>query len=259
MELPADVALLLERLRDGLLARGDLVGIYLYGSLTTGDFSPARSDIDVVVMLQREPDQAAISDLRQLHMTLAGSGGAAGRLHCLYVPVEAAADPAPLRTYWFGDRMTQWQLKVMTQAELTSAGVALHGSWPPPGIKAVSTADLQAAVHQEISGYWRRIARQRTCWRQDAWVDFGLTVLPRAEAVLTAGDLITKTEAIRRLADFGVPDTLALQIRRRRDGQVVPLSLAQRFRRARLARRIMRRGVRRLSRLDPAAPPRDPA
>jgi predicted nucleotidyltransferase len=258
MELPADIALLLERLRDGLLARGGLVGIYLYGSLTTGDFSPARSDIDVVVIVQREPDQAAIKELRQLHTTLAGSGGAAGRLHCLYVPVETAADPAPLRTYWFGDRMTQWQLKVMTQAELTLTGVALFGPWPPPGIKPVATADVQAAVHQEISGYWRRIARQRTCWRQDAWVDFGLTVLPRAEAVLTAGELITKTEAIRRLADFGVPATLAQQIRRRRDGQVVTLSPVQRFRRARSARRIMKRGVRRLSYLDPAVPPRDP-
>ena len=258
MELPADIALLLERLRDGLLARGGLVGIYLYGSLTTGDFSPARSDIDVVVIVQREPDQAAIKELRQLHTTLAGSGGAAGRLHCLYVPVETAADPAPLRTYWFGDWMTQWQLKVMTQAELTLTGVALFGPWPPPGIKPVATADVQAAVHQEISGYWRRIARQRTCWRQDAWVDFGLTVLPRAEAVLTAGELITKTEAIRRLADFGVPATLAQQIRRRRDGQVVTLSPVQRFRRARSARRIMKRGVRRLSYLDPAVPPRDP-
>ena len=258
VELPADVALLLERLRDGLLARGDLVGMYLYGSLATGDFSPACSDIDVVVMVQREPDTAAIQERRQLHLTLTGSGDIAGRLHCLYVPVETAADPAPLRPYWFGNRMTQWQLKVMTQAELTSAGVALFGPWPPPAIKPVSTADVQAAVHQEISGYWRRIARQRKCWLQDTWVDFGLTVLPRAEAVLTGGDLITKTEAISRLADFGVPATLAQQIRRRRDGQVVTLSTAQRFRRARLTRRIMKQGVRRLSHLDPAVPRRDP-
>jgi Nucleotidyltransferase domain len=246
------VALLLDRLRDGLLARGGMVGMYLYGSLTTGDFSPARSDIDLVVMVQREPDKAAVGELRQLHTALAASGGAAGRLHCLYVPVETAADPELLCTYWFGDRMTQWQLKVLTQAELTSTGVALYGPWPPPGIEPVSTTDLQAAVHQEISGYWRRIARQPKYWLHDSWVDFGLTVLPRAEAVLTAGDLITKSEAISRLAGFGVPDTLAQQIRRRRDGQRVTLSLVQRLRRARLARRIMRHGVQRLTRLDPA-------
>lgn len=75
-------------------------------------------------------------------------------------------------------------------------------SWPalPVGRR---TGDVQAAAHQEIGGYWRRIARQRKCWLQDTWVDSGLIVLPRTEAVLTTGDLITKTEAISRLADFG--------------------------------------------------------
>jgi predicted nucleotidyltransferase len=251
VELPADIAVLLDRLRDGLLARGDLVGLYLYGSLTTGDFSPARSDIDVAVMVRHEPDQAAISDLRQLHTTLADSGGAAGRLHCLYIPIETAADPAPLRAYWYGDRMTQWQLKVMTQAELMAVGLALFGPWPPPGLRPVPTPAIQAAVHEEIAGYWRRIARQRRCWWQDSWVDFGLTVLPRAEAVLTTGDLITKSEAISRLAGFGVPAPLAQQIRRHRDGEAAPLSVIQRFRRGRLVRQVMRRELQRLSRLEP--------
>jgi hypothetical protein len=254
VELPPDIALLLSRLRDGLSARGGLVGVYLYGSLVTGDFSPARSDIDVVVMVEREPDQAAIRDLRELHAGLARPGGAADRLHCLYVPAEAAADPDRLHAYWFGDRMTQWQLKVMTQAELASAGVAFCGPWPPPGVTPVPVAEVQAAVREEVRGYWRRIARQRRLWLYDDWVDHGLVVLPRAEAVLTAGALITKGDAIGRLADFGVPAALAAQIRRRRAGVAVKLGPVQRVGRARLARRVMRRGVRRLSRLDhPAA------
>ena len=41
-ELPADIALLLEHLRDALLARGGLVGVYLYGSLVTGDLAQAQ-------------------------------------------------------------------------------------------------------------------------------------------------------------------------------------------------------------------------
>lgn len=254
MEFPPDIALLLSRLRDGLVAHGGLVGVYVYGSLVTGDFSPARSDIDVVVMVEREPDKVAIRDIQQLHVALASLGGAVDRLHCLYVPVETAADPDRLCPYWFGDRMTQWQMKVMTQAELASVGVAFYGPWPPPAIKPVPTADIQVAVHQEISGYWRAIASQRRCWLQDDWVDHSLVVLPRAEAVLTTGDLITKGEAISRLADFGVPATLAGEIRRRRDGQAVTLNAVQKVHRARLARRIMRNGVHRLARLDPAAP-----
>jgi hypothetical protein len=256
VDFPPDVALLLSRLRDGLVAHGGLVGVYVYGSLVTGDFSPARSDIDVVVMVERELSKVAIQELQQLHMALASPGGAADRLHCLYVPAGTAADPDRLRPYWFGDRMTQWQLKVMTQAELASAGVAFYGPWPLPAIRPVPIADIQAAVYQEISGYWRGIAGQRKCWLQDDWVDHSLVVLPRAEAVLTTGDLITKGEAIGRLADFGVPAALAAEIRRRRNGQAVTLSPVQKVRRARLARRIMRHGVNRLARLDPADPRR---
>ena len=36
-----DVAALLGRLRDRLAAREDVVGVYVYGSLVTGDYSPA--------------------------------------------------------------------------------------------------------------------------------------------------------------------------------------------------------------------------
>jgi len=252
VQLPADVARLLAALRDRLLARGDLVGVYLYGSLVTGDFSPARSDIDVLVMLEREPGKAAVGELRRMHLELArgdagaGRGGVAGRLHCLYVSAEAPADPGRDRAYWFGDRMTRWRLKVLTRAELFSGGMALHGPWPPPGMAPVPAAELRAAVRAEITGYWRAMARRRRCWLADSWVDFGLITLPRAEAVLVTGDLITKGEAIGRLAGFGVPAALAGEIRDRRAGVPVRLSVPERIRRARLARRIMRSGVRKL-------------
>ncbi len=246
-EFPPDVAGLLGRLRDRLAARADVIGVYVYGSLVTGDYSPAASDIDVVALVQRDPDEAMTRELTALHTALAGTGGPAGQLHCLYVAAGSAADPEPLRTYWYGDRMTQWQMKLLTQAELTSAGVALYGPWPPPGIEPVPLAAIQAAVHEEISGYWRQVSRKRRLWLYDSWVDHSLVVLPRAEAVLTAGDLITKGQAISRLAGFGVPDALAREIRRRRDGDPVALSRPGRLTRALRARRIMQNGVARLS------------
>jgi predicted nucleotidyltransferase len=250
VEFPGDVGLVLDRLRAALLARRDLVGIYVYGSLVTGDFSPAHSDIDVMVMLGREPDAAAVRELTQLHAEViaAVGAGAAGQLHCLYVAAEHAADPDRLCTYWFGDRMTQWQLKVLTQAELASAGVAMHGPWPPPGLRPVAIADIQAAVAAELRGYWTRFARTRLRWLQDDTIDHALIVLPRAAALLTDGDLITKGAAIGRLADFGVPAALADEIRRRRAGAEIRLTAGQRLRRGYRARRIMQRSVRTLGR-----------
>jgi hypothetical protein len=216
----------------------------------TGDYSPAASDIDVVTLMRREPDQAVTRELTELHTALASTGGPVGQLHCLYVAAGAVSDPERLCTYWFGDRMTQWQLKLLTRAELASA-VALHGPWPPPGVEPVPLADLQAAVRAEVTGYWRRISRQRRLWLQDTWIDHALVVLPRAGAVLTTGDLITKGEAIGRLAAFGVPSSLAEEIRHRRDGRPVGVSPPGRLVRAVRARRVMQAGVARLSRLAP--------
>jgi predicted nucleotidyltransferase len=255
VKFPEQADIVLERLRDRLAGRPDLVGVYVYGSLVTGDFSPARSDIDVVVLLDREPGEAAAGELRELHQDLLQLGGAAGQLHCLYVAAGHAADPDRLCLYWFGDRMTQWQMKVMTQAEISLAGVALHGPWPPPGIRPVPVADIQAAVLAEMRGYWRRFARARRHWLADDTVDHALVVLPRAEAVLAHGSLITKGEAIGRLADFGVPPALAQEIQARRAGHDVRLGAARRLRRAYRARRIMQRGVRRLSQLGPPPGP----
>jgi predicted nucleotidyltransferase len=176
---PQDVATLLGRLRDRLAAHEDVVGVYVYGSLVTGDYSPAASDIDVIVLVQREPGQAMVRELTQMHTALAATGGPAGQLHCLYVAADSASDPDRLCTYWFGDRMTQWQMKLLTRAELATAGVALHGPWPPPGVEPVPLADLQAAVYEEATGYRRRISRQRRLWLQDTWIDHALVALPR--------------------------------------------------------------------------------
>ena len=60
---PPEVAGLLGRLRDRLAAREDVIGVYVYGSLVTGDYSPAASDIDVVALVRREPDQAMTREL----------------------------------------------------------------------------------------------------------------------------------------------------------------------------------------------------
>lgn len=47
--------------------------------------------------------------------------------------------------------------------------------------------------------------RKRAIWRQDVYVDTGLTVLARADATIRNGRVITMSEAITRLADLGVP------------------------------------------------------
>lgn len=245
---PPYVTAILDRLTSALSGRDDLTGIYVYGSLVTGDFSAAVSDIDVVVLLGREPGDREVARLEQMHRCMLDADPRR-QLHCLYVAAEQAGDAGRLCAYWFGDRMTRWQMKVLTRAEIAAAGVVLHGPWPPPGIEPVPASVLRAAIRDEISDYYRPAAGRRLAWLSDSTVDHQLVALPRAEALLTGGQLIGKPEAITLLAGFGTPAWLIAEIA----GRQVPVSWPRRLRRAVTARRIMRAGVLRLSGLAPPA------
>ena len=247
MAIPPDVAGHLASFRDGLLPVVELRGLYLYGSLTTGDFSPAASDIDLLAVTARRPDGAVLGRLSALHLDLARRGGACARLNCLYVPDGTLTDPDFLHVYWYGDRFTQWQLKVLTMAELWHCGQALHGPWPPPGLPEVSTSEVREHAHGELTGYWRRLTYRPRIWLQDKWVDFALVTLARSAAVLRDGALITKSQAIARLGDFGVPPSLADEIRSRRAGEPVRVTARHRLVRAVRARQLMAAGIRDLT------------
>lgn len=247
MDLPPGVSGHLGRLRDGLLAVIELRGLYLYGSLTTGDFSPAVSDMDVLAVTAGRPEGEVLDQLRALHLELARRGGAYARLNCLYVPDGTLADPELLHAYWYGDSFTRWNVKVMTLAELGHSGQALHGPWPPPGLPDVSTGHLRQVVREELVGYWRPLTYRPRIWMQDKWVDFTLVTLARSAAVIHEGELITKSQAIARLGDVGVPPALADEIRRRRAGEPTRVTGGQRVLRAARARQIMAAGIRDLT------------
>jgi hypothetical protein len=64
---------ILDAVRDAIVdATGaSLVGLYLYGSLATGDFEPAVSDIDLIAVLTDIPDEPLVGLLRDMHVRVA--------------------------------------------------------------------------------------------------------------------------------------------------------------------------------------------
>ena len=44
-----------------------LVGLYLHGSMTTGDFDPGCSDLDLLAVLRSDPTEAEVLTLRSMH------------------------------------------------------------------------------------------------------------------------------------------------------------------------------------------------
>jgi predicted nucleotidyltransferase len=68
-EVEAVIDAVTTQIRD--LLGTSLVGVYVFGSFVTGDFDPAVSDVDLLVVLTEDPTDALGASLRQMHADLA--------------------------------------------------------------------------------------------------------------------------------------------------------------------------------------------
>ena len=86
----------INRLLEGLLSRirhilqEKLAGLYLYGSLTTGDFDPESSDIDLLAATSSDVSGAEFDALRVMHVDFARDNPAwEDRVEVAYLLVAA--------------------------------------------------------------------------------------------------------------------------------------------------------------------------
>ena len=101
---------LLDRMRQILDRR--LVGLYLYGSLVTGDFDRHSSDIDLLAVTSSDLDEQEFDRLDQLHRDfIAEHQEWDDRIEIAYLSVAALKTPSSVRTS--KDRIKrEFQLKV---------------------------------------------------------------------------------------------------------------------------------------------------
>lgn len=88
----ADINRLLESLlfRMRHIFREKLVGLYLYGSLTTGDFDPESSDIDLLAATSADVSEAEFAALRAMHLDFeCDNPGWEDRVEVAYLSVTA--------------------------------------------------------------------------------------------------------------------------------------------------------------------------
>ena len=246
VDLPDEVADVVVGLAATVRPVAGVTAFYAAGSLASGDFRLGVSDFDLVAMTGGPLTDAQEQDLESVHRRLLADEPRAAKLHCVYVPVPEVVDVSAAHPTWAHGELYRRPLSGIARAELLEFGVTVYGTAPAELIPPVSRPELDAAVREELSGYWRGAVAKPHLWLQDVYVDIGLFTLARAEATLTDGRLITKTEALPRLAGLGVASDLVREIERRRQGHEVSLSLRARQRRAKEARRVMDAGITRL-------------
>jgi hypothetical protein len=241
------IARLLADLVAGLPSVVPTVGLYAAGSLGTRDFEPDRSDLDLVAVLERSPDEAELKAIVAVHRDLARQHAGGARLHCLYVSAADIADSKRDWPYWAHGELKTQRFTAITRTELHDHGVVVAGPPIAGQIPYVTPEELVEDIREELRSVWLPASRRLSPWMDDEMVDIGLTTLPRAQAGMAEGVLITKTQAIAQLSDFDVPDWVRQDMLARRRGWArPPMGWRVKVRRARVAQDVVRRGVERL-------------
>jgi hypothetical protein len=234
---------LVRRFAELLGAALPLTALWVHGSLALGDYQPGRSDLDLLAVLERAPDAAERDELMKLHRQLERESPLAPRLHCSYLLPDRLADPALKHLTWAHRGLFERPVTAVTRRELELGGRCYVG--PPPGelMPAVGDAELRRFIRADLAEYWRPATAFWLRWLRDEWVDIGLYTLARASVTLRDGTLVTKSQALEVLPEFGLSAAVLRDLRRRRQGLPVATDWRWRWRRAGEVRRVLRRGI----------------
>jgi hypothetical protein len=131
-----------------------LIGLYLYGSLASGDFDPQRSDIDFVVVTRGEVPQELVPALEELHKGLWEGGSQPGGSKWATKLEGAYISQAALRRYnpndpprpavnegrfYLDSQDSAWiiQRHILREHGVAVAGPPLRGMIDPVSVEAL--------------------------------------------------------------------------------------------------------------------------
>lgn len=198
---------LLQRLLDEVRSTlgAGIVGLYLYGSLSSGDFDPLSSDVDFLVVTRDALSEAELAALEAMHRRIAASGlPRATKLEGWYVPRAAVRrfDPNNARhptigvdwEFGLGEYRSDWIIQLHIVRE---HGVVLWGPPPATLIDPVTAAELRRATIDTTLGYWAaQLEGPEPEWlRTREYQAFAILTMCRILYTLEAGKIASKPVA----------------------------------------------------------------
>lgn len=145
------------------ILNNNLLGIYLMGSLTYGDFNPDRSDIDLQIILKNAMTKNEQELAKQLHAFFAEKYLQwANRMECSYTPISMIKnimppqDPRP----YYGENIfypeapygNEW---IINQYMLYQHGIALFEPDYKTLISPIDIVEVQKACIRDLLQEWQ--------------------------------------------------------------------------------------------------------
>jgi predicted nucleotidyltransferase len=196
--------LLLTRIQE--ILGNQLVGMYLYGSLSSGDFNPETSDIDFLVVTTSTLSDKAIAELRSMHQRIWKSGQKwASKLEGSYIPKRDIRRHNPHSTpcptvnegkFYLDQRGSDW---IIQRHVIREQGTVLAGPDPKMLIDPVSPEDIRHAV-KGVLQEWRFPMLEDPSWLKNHGSEyhaFAILTMCRALYALQHGTIVSKPVAAR--------------------------------------------------------------
>jgi predicted nucleotidyltransferase len=187
------------------ILKDQFVGMYLYGSLSSGDFNPETSDVDFLVITEKILSEEIISKLEEMHnKTWATSLKRAGKLEGAYIYKELIRkhDPngVPCPTInegkFYLDRPgSDW---VIQRHVVREYGVVLDGPDPKTLIDFVSPEDIRNSIMGVLREWWYPMLENPQWLREndDGYRSFAVITMCRVLHGLEHGIITSKPKAV---------------------------------------------------------------
>jgi hypothetical protein len=180
------------------------VGLYLYGSLASGDFDPLRSDIDFVVVTTDQLPEELFSALEKMHRRLATSDLKwAPKLEGTYIPQSALrrydpdAAPCPCLNegrFYLARHESDW---VIQRYILREHGMAVAGPAVRPMIDPIRPEEIRQGVRGVLHGWWTALLDDPSWLRTGEYQAYSVLTMCRALYTLQRGTITSKPVSAR--------------------------------------------------------------
>lgn len=178
-----------------------LIGIYLYGSLATGDFDPETSDIDFCVVTTDLVTDLA-EQLEAVHTAMWTSADAwPKKLEGAYVDAlqirahRSKGDPVPCvneERFYLAPLGSDW---IIQRHVIREHGIVICGPDPTTLIDPVSPDQLRGSVRAYLADWWRPMLDDSDRLNDPGYRTYAVLSMCRARYTLKFGQIASKRQS----------------------------------------------------------------
>ncbi len=193
------LGLILSRIRAILSSK--FIGLYLFGSLATGDFDYESSDIDLVVAISTDLSQEEFEELKIMHTDIMLNNSKWNdRIEIGYISVRNLKKPelhckialiSPGEPFHFKGADNDW---IINRYVLREKGLMIFGPPPKTLIDPISKEVLKNAI-KELMKEWRDWIKQTEIVSPPNYQAYMIMTMCRALYTFKTSDFVSKKQA----------------------------------------------------------------